>query len=256
MKLNNESSNPLYVQLKQMIKEEIHRGTYKPGQQLPSESDLCDIYEVSRITARRAILDLVDEGILQRKQGKGTFVKEFKIERELLAADGFSEFIMTSGETPKSQILSCGTVKANAELAHYLNVPADEPLLRLKRLLYVNDDPFFIDTTHYPLSLFPALEQYITESVSTYEILKRRYDIVPTSNAKVLNVIYATQAEAELLKCEQGAALFDIFKLAFDAGNRPIHTSTLQLPAHKATFTINSSALPNAGGKKVQPKHT
>lgn len=81
MKLNTHSSTPLYMQLKQAITEDINKGVYTPGEKLPIETDLCDIYGVSRITVRKAVLDLVEEGLLIRQQGKGTFVQYPKAKR-------------------------------------------------------------------------------------------------------------------------------------------------------------------------------
>lgn len=78
MKLNNASSLPLYEQLMINIKDEMDKGVYKAGDRIPNEAELCDLYSVSRITVRRAIQELVEEGLLERKQGKGTFVSRKK----------------------------------------------------------------------------------------------------------------------------------------------------------------------------------
>ncbi len=96
--LNNGSSKPLYIQLKQILTDDIKKGIYSPSIKLPTESELCSKYNVSRITVRKAILDLVDEGYLVRQQGKGTFVKSPKLKRELIAVNGYSEFMESTGK--------------------------------------------------------------------------------------------------------------------------------------------------------------
>src|SRR3954447_18057502 len=117
MKLNNSISTPLYDQLKQILKDAIGQGVYKSGEKLPNETELCDLYGVSRITVRRAIQDLADDGFLERKQGKGTFVTRTKITRELVSIDGFTDFSKQMGKTPSKRTISCEEIKATPEIA-------------------------------------------------------------------------------------------------------------------------------------------
>lgn len=239
MKLNNASEKPLYYQLKQIIKEEISRGKYLPGEQLPPEATLCETYGVSRITARRAISDLVEEGILTRQQGKGTFVKEVKVKRELISVGGFSEITTASGKKPSSQILSNTIVQADDYLTSIFHIQSGDPVLKLHRLLYIDNDPFIIETSYYPLERLPGLEQHIGESTSTYAILKNRYNIDITRSEKTLDIVFATNYEAELFKCDASTPLYAIEKLAFDQENRPIHMSQSLFLTTKVKFTLS-----------------
>ncbi|MFC0559142.1 GntR family transcriptional regulator [Halalkalibacter alkalisediminis] len=241
MKLNHSSSIPLYAQLKDIIKAEISNGHYKHNQQLPTEVELCDIYGVSRITARRAISDLVEEGYLTRQQGKGTFVKEKILKRELISVNGFSEHIIQSGEKPNSQILSCDVVEATSQLTDLLHVNGDSPLLQLKRILYIDDEPFVLEIAHYPLERFHNLQEYITQSTSTYEILSKKYNVTFSSNTKTINVILADSDQSKYLKCDLGQPLYFIEKIAYDINHVPVHTSSLFLRADRAKFTVNST---------------
>jgi GntR family frlABCD operon transcriptional regulator len=241
MKLNSSSSKPLYVQLKDIIKSEINNGHYKPNQQLPTEVELCEIYGVSRITARRAVSDLVEEGFLKRQQGKGTFVKEKVLKRELISVNGFSEHIIQSGEKPNSQILSCDTVETTSHLADMLQVHEDSSLLQLKRILYIDDEPFVLEIAHYPLERFENLQEYITQSSSTYETLANKYNVKFASNTKTINIIYADSEQAKYLKCDLGQPLYFIEKVAYDMNKIPVHTSSLFIRADRAQFTVSTS---------------
>jgi len=91
MKLNTTSDIPLFEQLKNDLLEQIKKGIYISGQQIPTETELSELYHVSRITIRRAITELCNEGVLIKKQGKGTFVKEWKIFRKLEHTLSFSD---------------------------------------------------------------------------------------------------------------------------------------------------------------------
>ncbi|MEW9668394.1 GntR family transcriptional regulator [Ammoniphilus sp. 3BR4] len=240
MKLNNSSQNPLYIQLKQIIKEDILRGKYKPGQQLPPESELCKTYGVSRITTRRAITDLVEEGVLYSHQGKGTFVKLSKEKRELVSLGSFSELTIESGKKPSSQILSSSIVDADESLAEKFKLQVGESLLKLHRLLFIDDEPFIIETSYYPLIFMPNLEKHIWESSSTYSILKSRYNIEIMRSSKTLEIVFASDYEANLFHCDLGAPLFATEKLSYDQEDRPIHLSYSLYMANKVIFTLDT----------------
>ncbi|MFC7393965.1 GntR family transcriptional regulator [Scopulibacillus cellulosilyticus] len=241
MKLNADSAQPLYEQLKSIIKEEISRGVYKYGDRIPTEIELCEKYGVSRITARRAVSDLVEENILDRQQGKGTFVKHRPFKSELLAVTGFSEFVETVGKKPNSHVVSKEVISSTPDLEEKLNIPKDAPVLKLVRQLYLDDEPLMLDTAHYPLNRFPNLDQYIEDSLSTYKILKDIYHTQPFSSKRELNIALATRIEAPLLNCEVGEPLFRVEKIAYDKNHIPVHTSVFYAVGSKVTFTVNES---------------
>lgn len=240
MKLNNVSDKPLYLQLKQIILDDIESGKYKAGEKLPPENDLCEQYGVSRITARRAIMDLVEEGRLHRKQGKGTFVKDWKVKREIISVGGFSELTTASGKLPSSQILSTSLVEADDKLAEVFSAASDKQCLRLHRLLYIDNEPFIIETSYFPLAYFPNLEMHISESSSTYSILKNRYNVEITSSDKLLDVVFASNEAVELFRCDVGMPLYAIERTSYDQANRPVHYSYSLLMTSKVKFIIKA----------------
>ncbi|WP_077735519.1 GntR family transcriptional regulator [Bacillus sonorensis] len=239
--LNNDSSKPLYLQLKQIISDDIKRGVYSPSEKLPAESELCQTYQVSRITVRKAISDLVEEGYLTRQQGKGTFVKSPKMKRELVAVDGYSEYMMSSGKKPKHQVISVETITAPGHIAKRLKLPIDSPVLELKRVMFNDDQPFTFEITHYPLSRFPDIGRFISDSVSMHHILKTEYQVTPAYNTKLLNVLFAKAEDSKHLACDIGDALFEIDKVAYCAKDDPIYCSLFLMHTNRVTFTINSS---------------
>ncbi|WP_039075582.1 MULTISPECIES: transcriptional regulator FrlR [Bacillus] len=238
--LNNGSSTPLYIQLKQIITDDIKKGVYSPTAKLPTESELCSKYNVSRITVRKAILDLVEEGYLIRQQGKGTFVKSPKLKRELIAVNGYSEFMESAGKKPKHQVLSHAIISAAKPIAEKLQINPESPVVELKRILYNDDQPLTFEVTHYPLDLFPGIDAFIADGVSMHDILKQQYKVVPTHNTKLLNVVYAQQEESKYLDCDIGDALFEIDKTAFTLNDQPIYCSLFLMHTNRVTFTINS----------------
>ncbi|MEH7116299.1 UTRA domain-containing protein [Neobacillus vireti] len=242
MKLNNSISTPLYDQIKQSIMDAIDKGTYKQGEKLPNETEFCEFYGVSRITVRRAILELGEEGFLERKQGKGTFVTRKKIERELVSVDGFTDFSKYLGKTPSKRILVCEEIKATSKIAETLKIAIDSPVLRLVRLMYINEVPFTLDEAHYSLERFPRLTEHFLESASTYEAIKKVYNVNlnTCSSHKTITVTPATGLEAEYLTCEIGDTLFNIEKIVFDENKIPIHTSNFKTRTELIALTITT----------------
>lgn len=237
-KLNSASQIPLYHQLKQVIIEDIESGKYEVGEQLPTELELCEEYSVSRITVRRAISDLVDEKILYRQQGKGTFVSEAKIERELILIGSFSDIATESGKEPSAQILETIIKKPTKELCDVLKISSEEDILELKRLLSINGKPFIIETSHYPLLRFPKLETYITSNQSVYKILKENYDVEIVKAEKTLDIKLSNIEQSEIFDCDANSVLYLLRKTAFDKKNDVVHVSNSLFLASKVTFTF------------------
>jgi GntR family transcriptional regulator, frlABCD operon transcriptional regulator len=242
MKLNNSISTPLYDQLKQIIKDSIVQEVYKQGEKLPNEAELCEIYGVSRITVRRAIQELTEEGLLERKQGKGTFVMRTKLARELVSVDGFTDFQKRLGKNPSKRVLVCEEIKATPIIAESLHIAINAPVLRLVRLMFTDDYPFTLDETHYSLERFPELASHFLENSSTYDVLKKIYKVNMDSGStkKIITVVPATGHEAEYLDCEIGDNLFNIDKIVYDENKVPIHTSNFKTRTELIALTITT----------------
>lgn len=243
MRLNTSSQNPLYMQLKQIIKEDISKGVYKAGQKLPPEAELCSTYGVSRITVRRAITDLVEEGVLFSQQGKGSYVRENKEKRELISVGSFSDITTASGKTPSSQILSNVIMEAGEKFAGVFKIQPNDRMLKLHRILFIDDQPFIIELSYFPLQLLPDLEKHIGESPSTYQILKRRYGMEPAYSEKTLEVVLATEQEANIFGCDRGAPLYRIDKTSYEPKGRPFHYSQSLYMTSKVIFTLHTGKL-------------
>lgn len=239
MNLNPSTPQPLYMQIRQMLKNDVQQGKYKPDEQIPTEAELCEIYNVSRITIRKAIEELVKEGTLTRVPRRGTFVTTNKFHNELLSVSGFSEFSHQLGMIPNSRILRSEVIPASEEVAGHLLIDEGSPVLELERLMYVNDHPLFYDIAHFPLIRFPDLEKKIAMDESTYKTLSKEYQTEIISNDKIIDVIGATTEYAKLLECDVGANLFRILKIAFDENDEPIHLSTFMCETNKVNLTIH-----------------
>ncbi|WP_303985025.1 GntR family transcriptional regulator [Niallia circulans] len=238
--LNSNSSTPLYIQLKQAIADDINDGIYTHGEKLPTEPELCEKYKVSRITVRKAVLDLVNEGYLIKKQGKGTFVNHVKIKRELVAVNGYSEYMNSTGKMPNPKIISYEVKEVNKEIAEKLKIDTNSPVLELKRLLHLDNEPLLHETSTYSLELFPELDQYVEENKSMHKILNETYGRTPAFNNKILNVILANSELAGYLQCNISDPLYQLEKVAYNKDKDPLYHSLLYYNVNKVSFTITS----------------
>ena len=167
IKLN--SAIPLYQQVAEDLKNRIEQGEFCSGQSIPSEAKLCEQYEVSRITIRNAIAELVEQEILVKYQGKGVFVRTPKISSSLTTFKGFTYFCQENHIKTYTKILENKVVSANAMMTKKLELKDGEKLVYLKRLRHVNDRPVMIEHVYLPYSKYGFLSKIDMENCSLYE---------------------------------------------------------------------------------------
>ncbi|VYU02852.1 transcriptional regulator PhoB [Metakosakonia massiliensis] len=229
----------LYATVRQRLLDDIAQGIYKAGQQIPTESELCAQYNVSRITIRKAISDLVADGVLIRWQGKGTFVQSQKVENALLTVSGFTDFGVSQGKPTKEKVIEQARISA-APFCEKLNIPGNSEVFHLSRVMYLDKEPLFIDSSWIPLSRYPQFDEHYTEGASTYQLFQKHFDTRVVSDKKTIDIFAATRSQVQWLKCELGEPLFRISKIAFDQHNKPVHVSELFCRANRITLTIDN----------------
>ena len=239
--LEQNAIKPLYQQLMDVIIENIKNGTYKAGNKLPTETELEAIYNVSRITVRRAVKELCDKNILVKKQGKGTFVLDSSLRIRLNEIGGFHEAVEERNQTAFSELLSLEKKKASDKFSEYLNIPDTSDIIEIKRVMGHDDTVIFIDTCYLPCDRYPDIQKYLTGNFSVYKILKTIYHIKMVNSEKVIKVRKAKKDEAAYLHCEEGDPVFDIFKIVYDENDTPVHVSISILNGANTSYMISSN---------------
>lgn len=241
--LDNSNVVTLYEQIKSVIKDDIINGVYNPGDQLPNEKQLCEQYNVSRITIRRALKELSKEGLIEIRQGKGTFVSKEKLDIKILDLGGYTDTLESLHHNVKMQIIEKPVIKADKEVASALNIKEGDEVLKLKRLVLDQNDPLSIDIAYFPLSLYPNIIDKITDNISTFNLIKKDYKITMARAYKEFGVVLAQDEYSELLECTPGEPLFSIKKIIYDIDNKPVHYSTYYVLANKVKYYINVDML-------------
>ena len=177
-KLAFSSANPLYQQLMDDIKLDISNQKYRHGDKIPSETELAEIYNVSRITVRRAVSELCDEGYLAKHQGKGTFVTPPKITRKIMQDTHVHSFTATcamSGMQPGGRTVGIRIVPSRQEEQHFLKLPKDSNVIYLQRIRTAGGDPVMLENTFLPSPEFDSLLSTDLTNRSLNETLRQKY---------------------------------------------------------------------------------
>lgn len=145
---------PLYHQIVADLKDQINRNELKKGDKLPTEKWLNEHYGVSRVTVRKALEDLTEQGYLEKRPNKGCFVSQPKFEKDLSRMRSMHQELLASGITPTSKIISYQEVQADPWILSHLKCAEDETVLVIKRIRFADERPFAEQTIYLPKSLF------------------------------------------------------------------------------------------------------
>jgi GntR family transcriptional regulator len=216
------SAAPLYVQIKDTLRARILDGTYAPHSRMPSEHELCAMFDVSRITVRQALGDLQKEGLLFKLHGKGTFVSKPKAFQNVTSLQGFAEAMSSMGYEIVNQLRSLRIVKADRHLAAKLNVPEQAPLVEIHRVRLLNREPVSLERTWLPEALGKRIASADLATRDIFLILENDCG-VPLGHADVaIDAILADDEIVDALRVEEGSPVLRIERLTHDASGAPI----------------------------------
>ncbi|RDU24050.1 GntR family transcriptional regulator [Anaerosacchariphilus polymeriproducens] len=238
MKLNPDNSIPLYQQLKEDIKNSIRTGQLRYGEKIPTEPELSSQYKVSRITVRRAIEELAREGYLSKKQGKGTFVQEHKIQRKIEHLMSFSEACEANGMVPSSIITKKEVILLSDEQAKEMGSASGSRAVFTQRLRLADGVPIMCENNIFPYERFSFL---LNESLdgSLYRLLEEKYKIkVKISTNSFIDVVRASGEIARSLQVSNGEPLFYLHCQIYDADKNLIHIGKQYIISERYRFYL------------------
>jgi len=227
---------PRYYQLKEIMRDRIRSGEWKPGDLIPSERELGEQYGISRMTARQAITDLVNEGLFYREQGKGTFVSQRKITQQLIHLTGFTEDIRARGQRPSTKVLSAEMSPADETTAEKLRIPADTLIFRLQRLRLADGEPLAIEISQISFKGCERLLEEDLENNSLYRILETKYGMPLMEADQELEAGLADSEEAEVLKISVDSPVLFTRRTTYTERNQPIEYAKAIYCGNKYTF--------------------
>lgn len=223
MQLNPDSTVPLYIQLKEYLRMQIETGAYGLGARLPSERELSQAYSVSRMTARQALQLLAQTGLVQSRVGKGTYVRQPRIDQELRELTGFSEDMRRRGLTASSRVLRAELVAADEEIAAQLQIAPGTEIALLSRVRLANHQPLALETSHLNHRLCPnILERHDFNRTSLYHVLRADYGNQLAWANQIIQARLPEMQEVDALGLSPGDPVLSFTRVTFTYDDQPI----------------------------------
>lgn len=221
--VDRNSPIPYYVQVKGALREHIESGNWQPGDQLPGEPELCQMFGVSRTVIRQALKEMEYEGLIVREKGKGTFLAEPKIVESLAQKlTGFYQDMVEQGYTPITRVLKQEVVSASPKVAAHLGLEPETPVIEIERLRFVQDEPIVLVTTYLPYALCPQILSEDLSRQSLYALLEKCHDLVIARGRRTLEAVPANEYEAQLLQVDKGSPLLMLDSVSHLGDGTPV----------------------------------
>jgi DNA-binding GntR family transcriptional regulator len=219
IEIDRASPVPLYFQVSRRLEEAVDHGDLLPGERLPNEIEFAESLAISRPTMRRALDELVEKGLLTRKQGVGTRVANAQVRRRV-ALTSLYEDLSGSGRKPQTQVLRLSSECVDRHAARALGEPADQPLVYCERLRFADGRPLAIMHNWLP----PRFADITAEDLRThglYQLLGQR-NARPAVAKQRITAQPAGTAEARLLDTKRNAPLISMQRTAFDSSGHAV----------------------------------
>ncbi len=215
--LKDNRTMPLYLQIKDSIRKKILSKEWKSGSKIPGETELCEIYQVSRITIRRALEDLQTEGYLTKLQGKGTYVNKRSIEQRLSKFYSFSEELRKKGMQENAVLNQFVQIKANEELAESLRCQVGESIFHIDRVRYTEGKPYVVESSFIPCRFVPELTGEMIREKGLYRSLGK-FGVYPDSAVERFSAINLQRETALQLGVKENEAAISLRRTTYSAG--------------------------------------
>lgn len=213
---------PLYRQIEELLKEEIKKGAFRPHSKIWSERIISERFNVSRLTARKAIGNLVQEGYLFTTKGKGTFVSELKISLPVVKLKHFFDEMQEIGRTPQSAVLGYEEFEADRRIAGELDVAVGTPVFRIKRLMSADEIPYSVETKCIVAHKCKVLSEVAEREDEVLDFVSGRCHQCVTKFDVFVEATVVCESEAALLDLKPGSPALCIRRYAYDSGREKI----------------------------------
>lgn len=244
--IDKTSPVPYHYQLREIIRAEIAANRYGGGDQLPSENQLCNMFQVSRTTVREALDALVAEGLLTREKGVGTFVAHPKfMENWSGTTIGFSDSITKQGYMIETRVLDLKIVPVSHEIRQELQLLNDENVILLRRLRYILKQPILVVNSYLPEKTFPNLLTIDFSNRSLYQTFRQEFGIEILRVKRSIEAVAADAVVAQLLEVDPGFPIMFIENTAYTEGGMPVEFYTAWRRGDKSRFQFEYNLPPS-----------
>lgn len=228
---------PAYRTVYFSIKRAIQEGSYKPGDLLPCEADLENMYAVSRTTIRKAISILAAEGFLDVKQGRGTMVLDTSTTQRLNSITSITETLIRRGYKVTTEGTSIEIVDARPTVASALEVPIGTEVYLVQRVQYADGVPIAIIKNYLKTNELPGLQAKAGSLVGLYNMLEKDYNIILTNATEHISAISADFTESQILRIPLNSPLLLVRRISCTEQG-PIEYASIKIVADKYEYSV------------------
>lgn len=239
MPIKRDSPIPLHYQVRNYLLGCIERGELQPGQILLQEREYAARFGISLAPVRQAILDLVKEGYLYRVPGRGTFVREQKVEEKISILSSFSESMRAKGLSAVLRVVELRVGKVPPAIKATLEVE-DQQFVFLQRVALIENQAIALLSSYLPARLVPGLEILDFNSRSLYKTLEERYGIVLARAESAIEVVRCRGAQSTVLGIPPGTPLLQVEGKTYDVTDQFVEFAQVLYRADRFRFTIES----------------
>ena len=223
--LDREGVTPLYIQLMNQLEDKIIKGILEPGERLLTEVEMAKVYDVSIVTVRNAIGELIDRGLVERKQGKGTFVTKPKLTKDIRKLQSFTEMCYRMGVRPGGKMLENKLVIPNEKIAKVLKIENNSQAIYISRVRFADGEPVAIENNYFSLKYAFLLGETFDNN-SLFEFIRDKAKTEVAISEKRIEICRATSKEAEVLNINKNDSLLYIKSIAYSRENEPIYVGS------------------------------
>lgn len=243
--INKYSNVPLYSQLKNLIIEKIESGEYAEDTKIPSEQELCDLFDISRPTVRQAVSELTNNGYLYKEKGKGTFVSKAKTRIDIRNYSGFTDSILDSQVPGQRNIIAMGVIENTQlkKLDDVFSLPYNSRVqfVEIKFGTLQNNEILSLNVSYIPLTLFPTIIDDIRDKKPSFEILRGKYPLIPVKTKSTLEIIYTEQGDAQYLQVPTGQPLIRIDNVIYSKSGQVVEYIVSKYRADKSKLVFENN---------------
>jgi GntR family transcriptional regulator len=212
--INKNSRVPIYHQLEEYIKHQIETGILREEALIPSEREFAELFQISRMTVRQAINNLVLEGYLKRQKGRGTFVSQKKVEQELQGMTSFTEDMLSRGMKPSSTLLSFQIIPSDKNTALDLKIKENDSVYKIKRIRLADGAPMALETAYIPVEIVPGLTED-NSNLSLYQYIEENLSLSISEATQEIEASVADTHDAQTLGINIGDPILLIERISY-----------------------------------------
>lgn len=231
--------SPLYINIARDLQKMIENKIFDKTNMIPPEMTLTKMFSASRVTIRKAIDILVEERILEKKHGSGTFIKSKQVSYDPLKLKSFKEEMEQLGYEYTSEVIEFKIIKVDSEIANYLNLAEKERVYYVKRLRSIGDEPAVLEISYLPLSIFPDLT-YDDMEISKFEYVEKKKGLKIVRTDTDVDAIIPTEEIKDFLGLPNNLPIISTKGISYLEGDTPFDYTEIFFNPKNYKFKISS----------------